>query len=539
MSKDIRVRYAPSPTGLLHIGNARTALFNYLYARHHGGTFIIRIEDTDRKRHVEDGERSQLENLRWLGIDWDESPETHENYRQSERLELYQKYIDQLLAEGKAYKSYVTEEELAAERERQEAAGETPRYINEYLGMSEEEKAAYIAEREAAGIIPTVRLAVNESGIYKWHDMVKGDIEFEGGNIGGDWVIQKKDGYPTYNFAVVIDDHDMQISHVIRGDDHIANTPKQLMVYEALGWEAPEFGHMTLIINSETGKKLSKRDTNTLQFIEDYRKKGYLPEAVFNFIALLGWNPGGEDEIFSRQELIELFDENRLSKSPAAFDQKKLDWMNNEYIKNADFERIFEMAKPFLEKAGRLYEEPETLPQTKNRGLRQANNNSGSGILGFMSVNQLSNYELPDSDSILTDMTKTTKKARKLVELYKPQMKSVDEIVPLTDLFFSDFPELTDAEREVMAGETVPVVLEAFKAKLEAMTDEEFVTENIFPQIKAVQKETGIKGKNLFMPIRIAVSGEMHGPELPDTIFLLGREKSIQHIENMLKEISK
>ena len=539
MSKDIRVRYAPSPTGLLHIGNARTALFNYLYARHHGGTFIIRIEDTDRKRHVEDGERSQLENLRWLGIDWDESPETHENYRQSERLELYQKYIDQLLAEGKAYKSYVTEEELAAERERQEAAGETPRYINEYLGMSEEEKAAYIAEREAAGIIPTVRLAVNESGIYKWHDMVKGDIEFEGGNIGGDWVIQKKDGYPTYNFAVVIDDHDMQISHVIRGDDHIANTPKQLMVYEALGWEAPEFGHMTLIINSETGKKLSKRDTNTLQFIEDYRKKGYLPEAVFNFIALLGWNPGGEDEIFSREELIKLFDENRLSKSPAAFDQKKLDWMNNEYIKNADFERIFELAKPFLEKAGRLYEEPETLPQTKNSGLRQANNNSGSGILGFMSVNQLFNYELPDSDSILTDMTKTTKKARKLVELYKPQMKSVDEIVPLTDLFFSDFPELTDAEREVMAEETVPVVLEAFKAKLEAMTDEEFVTENIFPQIKAVQKETGIKGKNLFMPIRIAVSGEMHGPELPDTIFLLGREKSIQHIENMLKEISK
>ena len=539
MSKDIRVRYAPSPTGLLHIGNARTALFNYLYARHHGGTFIIRIEDTDRKRHVEDGERSQLENLRWLGMDWDESPETHENYRQSERLELYQKYIDQLLAEGKAYKSYVTEEELAAERERQEAAGETPRYINEYLGMSEEEKAAYIAEREVAGVIPTVRLAVNEAGIYKWHDMVKGDIEFEGGNIGGDWVIQKKDGYPTYNFAVVIDDHDMQISHVIRGDDHIANTPKQLMVYEALGWEAPEFGHMTLIINSETGKKLSKRDTNTLQFIEDYRKKGYLPEAVFNFIALLGWNPGGEDEIFSREELIKLFDENRLSKSPAAFDQKKLDWMNNEYIKNADFERIFELAKPFLEKAGRLYEEPETLPQTKNRGLRQANNNSGSGILGFMSVNQLFNYELPDSDSILTDMTKTTKKARKLVELYKPQMKSVDEIVPLTDLFFSDFPELTEAEREVMAGETVPTVLEAFKAKLEAMSDDEFVVENIFPQIKAVQKETGIKGKNLFMPIRIAVSGEMHGPELPDTIYLLGREKSIQHIEKMLAEITK
>ena len=211
------------------------------------------------------------------------------------------------------------------------------------------------------------------------------------------------------------------------------------------------------------------------------RKKGYLPEAVFNFIALLGWNPGGEDEIFSREELIKLFDENRLSKSPAAFDQKKLDWMSNDYIKNADFDKVFALCKPFLEEAGRL-----------------------------------------------------TDKAEKLVELYKPQMTAAEEIVPLTDLFFEDFPELTEAEKEVMAGETVPTVLKAFKAKLEAMSDDEFVVENIFPQIKAVQKETGIKGKNLFMPIRIAVSGEMHGPELPDTIFLLGREKSIKHIDQVL-----
>ena len=206
-----------------------------------------------------------------------------------------------------------------------------------------------------------------------------------------------------------------------------------------------------------------------------------LPEAVFNFIALLGWNPGGEDEIFSREELIKLFDENRLSKSPAAFDQKKLDWMSNDYIKNADFDKVFALCKPFLEEAGRL-----------------------------------------------------TDKAEKLVELYKPQMTAAEEIVPLTDLFFEDFPELTEAEKEVMAGETVPTVLKAFKAKLEAMSDDEFVVENIFPQIKAVQKETGIKGKNLFMPIRIAVSGEMHGPELPDTIFLLGREKSIKHIDQVL-----
>ncbi|HEP4386272.1 TPA: glutamate--tRNA ligase, partial [Streptococcus pyogenes] len=214
---------------------------------------------------------------------------------------------------------------------------------------------------------------------------------------------------------------------------------------------------------------------------EDYRKKGYMPEAVFNFIALLGWNPGGEEEIFSREQLIALFDENRLSKSPAAFDQKKMDWMSNEYLKHADFETVYALCKPFLEEAGRL-----------------------------------------------------TEKAEKLVELYKPQLKSADEIIPLTDLFFSDFPELTEAEKEVMAGETVSTVLQAFKAKLEAMSDEDFKPENIFPQIKAVQKETGIKGKNLFMPIRIAVSGEMHGPELPNTIYLLGRDKSIEHIKNML-----
>ena len=482
MTNKIRVRYAPSPTGLLHIGNARTALFNYLYARHHGGDFIIRIEDTDRKRHVEDGERSQLDNLRWLGIDWDESPETHEKYRQSERLSLYQTYIDALLASGKAYKSYKTEEEIAADREAQEAKGLPPVYISEYAGLTESEIAAYIAEREANGIEPTVRIKVPEGSIYKWHDIVKGDIEFEGKNIGGDWVIQKRDGYPTYNFAVVVDDHDMQISHVIRGDDHIANTPKQLMIYEALGWDAPEFGHMTLIINSETGKKLSKRDTNTLQFIEDYRKKGYLPEAVFNFIALLGWNPGGEEEIFSQTQLIDLFAENRLSKSPAAFDQKKLDWLDNDYIKHADLDKIFDMAKPFLATASRLDD-----------------------------------------------------KSKHLVELYQPQLKSIDEIVPLTDLFYAEFPSLSDAAKEVLATETAPIVIKAFKEKLEGLADADYVKDNIFPLIKEVQKETGIKGKNLFMPIRIAVSGEMHGPELPDTIYLLGKAKAVNHLAQFVK----
>ncbi|MFC4651802.1 glutamate--tRNA ligase [Lactococcus nasutitermitis] len=481
MSNNIRVRYAPSPTGLLHIGNARTALFNYLFARHYDGTFIIRIEDTDRKRHVEDGERSQLENLRWLGMDWDESPETHEKYRQSERLDIYQKYIDELLANGAAYYSYATEEELAAEHERQEAAKEAPHYVNEYRGMSDEEKTAYVAERKAAGIVPTVRLKVHDERLYKWHDIVKGDIEFEGGNIGGDWVIQKRDGYPTYNFAVVVDDHLMEISHVIRGDDHIANTPKQLMIYEALGWEAPEFGHMTLIINSETGKKLSKRDTNTLQFIEDYKSKGYMPEAVFNFIAFLGWNPGGNDEIFSKDELIKLFDEKRLSKAPAAFDQKKLDWMNNDYIKHASLDKVVTLCRPFLEAAGRW------------------------------------------------DV-----RGEKFVALYQPQLRSAEEIVGLTDMFFDELPAWDETEQEMMALESSPIAIKAFMEKLAAIPEADFVADNIFPLFKETQKETGIKGKNLWMPIRIASTGSMHGPELHNAIELLGKETTLKHMEAAL-----
>jgi nondiscriminating glutamyl-tRNA synthetase len=497
MAQKMRVRYAPSPTGLLHIGNARTALFNYLYARKNGGDFIIRIEDTDRKRHVEDGEASQLRNLRWLGMDWDESPDKPGEfgpYRQSERLDIYQKYINDLLERGLAYYSYKTEEELVDERERQEALGQTPKYEYEYLGMTPTEIKKSQEEAKARGLEPVVRLRVNETAVYKWDDIVKGEIEFEGGNVGGDWVIQKRDGYPTYNFAVVIDDHLMEITHVLRGDDHIANTPKQLMVYEAFGWTPPKFGHMTLIINSETGKKLSKRDENTLQFIEQYRDKGYLPEAVFNFIALLGWNPGGEQEIFSREELIDLFDENRLSKAPAAFDQNKMDWLDGEYIKKADPERIFELARPFLVEAGRLSEEP-------------------------------SEAELH--------------RAKRLVELYQPQMKFAAEIVSLSELFFIEHPSISDEAAEILQGETVPTVLAAFREKLAAMTDDEWQRDNIFPKIKEVQKETGIKGKNLFMPIRIAVSGEMHGPELPDTIELLGREKSVAHIDKVLADLAK
>lgn len=490
MTKKVRVRYAPSPTGHLHIGNARTALFNYLFAKNLGGDFIIRIEDTDLKRNIEDGERSQLDNLAWLNIDWDESPGKPGDfgpYRQSERGDIYLPLVDQLLASNLAYKCYCTEEELDQAREAQQARGEMPRYAGTCAHLSPEEQA----QKEAEGRNFVVRFRVPRGEELSFDDLVKGPITFDSDSVGGDFVILKRDGMPTYNFAVAVDDHFMEISHVLRGDDHIANTPKQLMIYNAFNWEAPTFGHMTLIINSETGKKLSKRDESILQFIEQYRELGYLPEAMFNFIALLGWSPGGEEEIFSKDDLIKMFDANRLSKSPAAFDAKKLEWINNQYIKELDVTTFTDMCVPFLVEAGRIP------------------------------------AELDDTKRAWTEM---------LVGLYQPQMSYAAEIVALTEMFFDDHPVLDEAAKEVLAGETVPTVLEAFKEEIGQTGN--FDVPAIKAAIKAVQKATGVKGKNLFMPIRVAVSGQMHGPELGDTILLLGKEKTMAHLDEAMSKIN-
>ena len=480
MSK-VRVRYAPSPTGFLHIGNARSALFNYLFARHYDGDFIIRIEDTDKARHVEGGESSQLDYLKWLGIDWDESVDVggeYGPYRQSERRHIYDPLVQQLLDEDKAYRCYMTSEELEAEREEQLARGEQPMYSGKHANLTKEEEDAFIRE----GREPAIRIRVPKDKTYTFNDMVKGDVSFESNGIG-DWVIVKKDGTPTYNFAVVIDDHYMEISHVLRGDDHISNTPRQQMVYEAFGWEEPKFGHMTLIVNEER-KKLSKRDSGILQFIEDYEALGYLPEALFNFIALLGWTPGGEEEIFSKEEFIKLFDEDRLSKAPAFFDKVKLEWVNNQYMKQKDSETIFEMALPFLIKEGKLPENP-----TENE----------------------KNW------------------ARELVALYQPQMSYAAEIVKLSKQFFNDEIELDEAGEEVVKGEQVPELMNTLYGTFEALED--FSPEAIKKAIKDVQKETGIKGKNLFMPIRVVITGETKGPELPNAIHLIGKDKVLERIK--------
>lgn len=485
MAKDVRVRYAPSPTGNLHIGNARTALFNYLFARNQGGTFVIRIEDTDQKRNIEGGELSQLHYLKWLGIDWDESIDTEKGeygpYRQSERNHIYKKYYQDLLDRDLAYYCYCTEEELEAEREAQSARGEMPRYSGKCRHLTEAEQERLAKE----GRKPSIRFRVPSGKVYTFHDMVKNEVSFESDGIG-DFVIVKKDGVPTYNFAVAIDDHLMKISHVLRGDDHISNTPRQLMIYEAFGWTPPTFGHMTLIVN-EQRRKLSKRDETIIQFIEQYKELGYLPEALFNFIALLGWSPKGEEELFSKEEFIQMFDPQRLSKSPAIFDKQKLTWMNNQYMKQLDLDKVVELSLPHLVKAG-------LVPK---------------------------------------DMTTEEKDwVRNLISLYQEQMSYGAEIVKLSQVFFKEEVSYDDKAREVLEQEQVPAVLQSLVEEIEDL--ESFKAPNIKKAIKNVQKATGQKGKKLFMPIRVAVTGQTSGPELPNAMELLGKETVKKRLQSVI-----
>lgn len=481
MTTEVRVRYAPSPTGHLHIGGARTALFNYLFARHHGGKFIIRIEDTDVERNIEGGELSQLHNLKWLGIDYDESVDIggpYAPYRQTERLDIYKKYAQQLLDEGHAYKCFCTPEELEAERERQKTSGiAAPMYAGTCRNLSKEEVAA----KEAAGEPYTIRMKVPEGVTYKVEDLVRGTVTFESKDVG-DWVLVKTNGIPTYNFAVVIDDHLMEITHILRGEEHMTNTPKQLMVFDALKWSYPQFGHMTLIVN-EDRKKLSKRDESIIQFVSQYKDLGYLPEAMFNFFALLGWSPGGEEEVFSHEQLIEIFDEKRLSKSPSMFDKQKLTWMNNQYIKKLSLDEVVELTLPHLQKAGLVHEQ---MSADKQQWVRD------------------------------------------LIALYHGQLSYGAEIVELSAQFFTEEIEYNEQAQEVLNGEQVPEVMKALKAELEAL--EQFDAPSIKTAIKAVQKVTGQKGKNLFMPIRVVTTGQTSGPELPDAIALLGKDRVIERI---------
>lgn len=441
--KKFRARYAPSPTGHLHIGNARTALFNYLFARHHGGDFIIRIEDTDVARNVEGGITSQLNNLKWLGMDWDEGVDVggpFGPYNQLSRLELYKKYAFELLEKGYAYKDFKEGSEDFA-----------------------------------------IRFKVPENVLYEFDDVIRGTLKFESKDVE-DWIILKDNGIPTYNFAVVIDDHYMEITHVFRGEEHITNTPKQLMVYDALGWEYPTFGHMTIIVN-EDRKKLSKRDTNTIQFIEDYKNLGFLPEAMLNFLSLLGWSPKDDEEILSKEELISLFDEHRLSAAPSYFDKQKLAYINSRYLKALSMDELKDLTRPFL----------------INHGI------------------EIKNEAWLES----------------LLSILKDRLSYGAEITKYYDQFFHHDFVLEPSVLEEVKEFDNEVVIKGF---MDAISSVDFTDDVAINQaLKDTGKALNIKGKPLFMPIRIATTGEAHGPSLPVSLSLLGKELVIKRMNKTLE----
>ncbi len=443
--KKVRARYAPSPTGLLHIGNARTALFNYLFARHHGGDFLIRIEDTDVARNVSGGEKSQLEFLSWLGITWDEGPDKGGNYgpyHQLKRLDLYKEYAEILLEKGFAYKDI------------------------------KEGSDSY-----------AIRFKVPQDVTYTFDDIIRGKLSFMSKEIE-DWIILKDNGIPTYNFAVVIDDHFMEITHVLRGEEHITNTPKQLMVYDAFGWEYPSFGHMTIIVNEEK-KKLSKRDTNTVQFISEYANMGYLPEAMLNFLSLLGWSPQSNKEILSHDELVSLFDEHKLSAAPSYFDRQKLAFINSRYMKLLSLEDLKKLTRPFLEKE---------------------------------------NIHIPNEVWF-----------ENLLSVLKDRLSYGQEIVKYYHEFFHESITLTDEIQTEIKAFDYEKVLNDFLTKVDQLDFMDAL--EIEQAIKQVGLDTNIKGKGLFMPLRIATTGEAHGPSLPVSLLLLGKKKVMNRILQTLKEL--
>ncbi len=483
---NVRVRYAPSPTGQLHIGGARTAFFNYLFAKRHGGKFIIRIEDTDQKRHVDDAEFRQLDNLRWLGIEWDESVDKggeYGPYRCTDRLHIYQPYADQLIQQGHAYRCFCTEEDLEAEREAQHAKGDMPQYSGKCRHMTVAEVQVNLNEKKPY----TIRFKVPAQRKLVVEDMIRGTVTFESEGIG-DFVIVKRDGIPTYNFAVTVDDALMKITHVIRGEEHLTNTPRQMMIYEALGFAEPRFGHLALILNQDR-QKMSKRDESIVQFVEQYRELGYLPEGIINFLALLGWSPEGEEEIFSLADLEEQFSIERVSKSPAIFDTDKLAYMNNVYMKRASAEQIMPLCVPRLEAAA--YINTPLSPDQQDWVMR-------------------------------------------LVALYKDQLHYAAEIVEKAALFFQEDVVYDEEAKQVLAEEQVPVVLQALNNKIREA--DAYSPELIKGWIKEVQKETGFKGKQLFMPIRVVATGQMHGPDLEQTLYLLDKERVLQRIDVFLAQ---
>ncbi len=477
---DMRLRFPPSPTGKIHVGNIRTALFNYLLAEKHDGELILRIEDTDMERSTREFEDIIIKEMDWLGIEATEGVGLGgENgpYRQSERRDIYDEYIEKLLDEDKAYRCYCSEEELQQMREEQKARGEIPHYDGRCRegDISEEKKQRDYAVR--------FKMPRDEQEIVV-EDLVRGSVSFSSDEFN-DFVIQKSNGYPTYNFAVVVDDALMEVTHVMRGEDHLSNTPKQIMLYRAMGFSLPYFAHLPLIL-SRDGSKLKKRSDKEAVYVGEFREKGYLPEAMINFLALLGWSPPHEEEILSREELIDLFAVEDVNRSGAVFDREKLNWMNNHYIKNADLDRLVELSRPYLEEAGFIDED------TGEKWLK------------------------------------------KLLDLIRDGVEYLAQLPDECEIFFRELEYEDKAQaREMFADADVQKVLSAMLEEISGK--QELQTGEVSEIFSRVQENTGVGGRKFYHPLRYALTGQESGPDLAEFMVILGPEEISARLEKAME----
>ncbi len=473
----VRLRFAPSPTGYLHVGGARTALFNWLYCRRHGGTFVLRIEDTDVERSSTDMVTAIFASMQWLGLNWDEGPGVggpHAPYFQTERLDKYRAAASAMLASGHAYRCYCKPEDLKARRDAAQASGGSWTYDRTCRNLSAEDRAA----REAAGMPSAVRFNVPD-GRTSFHDLVHGDIEVEHANIE-DFVVLRSDGHPTYHLSVVVDDVEMQITHVVRGDDHISNTPKQVLLYRAMNAAVPKFAHVPLILGPDK-KRLSKRHGATS--VGEYERLGYLPEAMTNFLALLGWSPGNDQELFSRDELIQKFSLEGISGGNAVFNPEKLDWFNQQHIMRLPGEEIFKRLGPDLAAAGLI-------------------------------------------DDALANRAQTIA----AIDLVKPRAKRLPDIVSQLRPYISEAYQRDPAAvaKHLSAPDLGPH-LAAWRERLASVAP--FDAPTLESALRAVAEERGIKAGALIHATRVAVTGQAVSPSLFDVLALVGRERVLRRLD--------
>jgi nondiscriminating glutamyl-tRNA synthetase len=485
MENNVRVRFAPSPTGTLHIGGARTALFNYLFAKRHNGKFILRIEDTDLNRSTDESLTTILNGLKWLGLDWDEGPNVggeYGPYIQTKRLDIYRKYLNKLLDENKAYKCFCTKEELEKTKEKLLKEKKDPIYNRKCLHLSKEEIKKYEDENRPY----TVRFKMPNKKI-EVEDLVFGKTIYDA-NLLTDLIIWKSEDVPTYNFAVVIDDLLMKITHVLRGEGHFQNTPSQVAIYEALGEIPPNFAHLSTILGSDK-KKLSKRDGATS--VEEFKELGYLNDAVLNFISLLGWSPKDNKEILSKEEIIKEFDLKNVTKSPAVFDLNKLNFINSQYLSNLSSDVLYDDVLYFLKKKE------------------------------LVDKNNLNNVEYINH-------------IKKIITICKTRVSKIDEIALDSEIFFKyKKSNLEPDALEIINQETTKAVLLKTIEKLENINELNHDTIKILT--KEIQKELNVKGKNLFMPIRISLSYSTNGHGVYELLEILGTKESIKRINEFIK----